>query len=290
MLILLMLFSVLTASGLFLLSAEALKLPSLAAEKAMLNTGKQDKTPSQAVEAWLMQGAARLSGKLRLDPYKAARLNSSLKAAGMGMTPELFQAYALVKAGAVLLGIIPCLLVFPLLSAAFVFLAVTLYFKEMKRPEERTAERRASLELELPRFAATVEQELGSSRDVLTILENYKQGAGQIFRDELDVLTADMRSSSYEAALARFEARFCSPMLSDVCRGLAGVLRGDDSAAYFQMLARDFKTLEIQRLKAQAQKIPGKIRVFSFLLLACFISMYFVVIGVTIYQSIGTMF
>jgi hypothetical protein len=83
-------------------------------------------------------------------------------------------------------------------------------------------------------------------------------------------VTADMRSSSYEAALTRSEARLNSPMLSDVVRGLIGVLRGDDSAVYFQMLAHDFKALELQRLKGQAQKIPPKIRVFSFVMLMCF--------------------
>jgi hypothetical protein len=104
------------------------------------------------------------------------------------------------------------------------------------------------------------------------------------------VLTADMRSSSYEAALTRFEARFNSPMLSDVVRGLIGVLRGDDSAVYFQMLSHDFKALELQRLKGRAQKIPPKIRVFSFVMLMCFLLTYMVIIAVQIMDSLGTMF
>ena len=59
------------------------------------------------------------------------------------------------------------------------------------------------VEGELPRFVATIHQELAASRDVLRILENYKKHAGPDFARELDVLTADMRSSSYEAALIR---------------------------------------------------------------------------------------
>ena len=96
----------------------------------------------------------------------------------------------------------------------------------------------------------------------------------QEFGEELGVLVADMRSSSYEAALTRFEARLNSPMLSDVVRGLIGVLRGDNSVVYFQMLAHDFKQLELQKLKSEAQKIPPKIRVFSFLMLMCFLLTY----------------
>ncbi len=60
------------------------------------------------------------------------------------------------------------------------------------------------------------------------MLEHYKENAGAAFR-ELDIVCADMRSSSYEAALTRFEARLNSPQLSDVVRGLIGVLRGERS-------------------------------------------------------------
>jgi tight adherence protein C len=47
-------------------------------------------------------------------------------------------------------------------------------------------------------------------------------------------------------------------MLSDITRGLIGVLRGDDGGMYFQMLAHDMKQLELQRLKAQAMKSRRK--------------------------------
>jgi len=99
-----------------------------------------------------------------------------------------------------------------------------------------------------------------------------------------------MRSSSYEAALTRFEARVNSPMLSDITRGLIGVLRGDDGSMYFQMLSHDMKQLELQRLKAQAMKIPPKIRVFSFVMLMCFLMTYMAIIGYEIIRSLSGMF
>ena len=79
-----------------------------------------------------------------------------------------------------------------------------------------------------------MEQELGASRDVLTILENYKRHAGPDFARELDVLTADMRSSSYEAALVRFEGRLASPMLSDIVRGSSASYAGMTGASIFR--------------------------------------------------------
>ena len=287
---LLVLFGVFLAAGLFFLVASFLKLPTIGTAKAMLNTGRREKKAARSVEAYLMTLAVRLARYIRMDEYKRGRVANILNATGMGMTPEVYQAYALTKAGAVLLGIIPCLLVFPLLSPVLVFMAVMVYFKETQKADEKLKAKRGQIESELPRFVATVEQELKTSRNVLGMLENFKKNAGQVFAGELDVLVADMRSSNYEAALVRFEARLNSPMLSDVVRGLVGVLRGDDGAMYFQMLAHDFKQLELQKLKIEAQKIPGKIRVFSFLMLMCFLLTYLAIIGYVILTSLGGMF
>lgn len=68
------------------------------------------------------------------------------------------------------------------------------------------------------------------------------------------------------------------------------MLRGDDGGMYFQMLAHDMKQLELQRLKAQAMKIPPKIRVFSFAMLMCFLMTYMAVIVYEIITSLGGMF
>ena len=208
----------------------------------------------------------------------------------MKETPEEFTAYAIIKSLLIGLAAIPCLLIFPLLAPIVLFLAVIVYFKEIRKADEKLSAKREKIEVELPRFVATITQELKASRDVLSILENYKKNAGEEFARELDIVTADMRSSSYEAALTRFESRLNSPMLSDITRGLIGVLRGDDGGMYFQMLSHDMKQLELQRLKAEALKIPPKIRVFSFLMLMCFLMMYMVIIVFEIIRSLGGMF
>jgi len=281
---------ILLAAGLFFVLSDILKLPTMKTAKAMLGSGKESKKAAKTIEAWIMSGAVRLSKYIRMDEYKQSRMANILKAAGYSMTPEVYTAYAITKAGAILLGVIPCLLLLPLVTPVLVILAVLTYFKETRKADERLKEKRDQIEGELPRFVATVEQTLKSSRDVLGMLENYKKNAGPAFVRELDVLTADMRSSSYEAAMTRFEARLNSPMLSDVVRGLIGVLRGDDSAVYFQMLAHDFKALELQRLKGQAQKIPPKIRIFSFVMLMCFLLTYMSIIALQILTSLGNMF
>lgn len=290
MTILILLFGILLAVGLFSILADILKLPRLATNKAMLSATKQQKEPAKNIEALLNGWAVVFAKHIPMDEYKKHRMKNTLNAAGMNQTPEEFVTFALLKSGLVVLGIIPCLLILPLLAPVLLFLAIMIYFKEIKKADEKLLAKREKIESELPRFVATITQELKASRDVLSILENFKKNAEEEFTYELDVLTADMRSSSYEAALTRFEARINSPMLSDITRGLISVLRGDDGAMYFQMLSHDMKQLELQRLKAQAMKIPPKIRVFSFLMLMCFMMTYVVIIVSEILRSLSGLF
>lgn len=287
---LLFLFGLFLALGLFFLAAAFLRLPTISTSKAMLGTTRQERKAAKTVETCLMSAAVGLSKYIRMDEYKKSRMGNVLKASGMNMTPEVFQAYALVKSGAVLLGVIPCVFLMPLMSAFVVVIAILLYFKEIQKADERLRAKREEIEGELPRMVATIEQELKASRNVIGMLERFRGNAGAALAGELDILLADMRSSNYEAALTRFEARLNSPMLSDVVRGLIGVLRGDDSAVYFQMLSHDFKQMELQRLKAEAQKIPPKIRVFSFVMLVCFLLTYLAIICYVALQSLGGMF
>ena len=287
---LLFLFGLFLALGLFFLAASLLHLPTIGAAKAMLGTAKQERKGAKTLETCFMILAVRLSHYIRMDEYKKSRMGNVLKASGMNLTPEVYQAYALVKAGTVLLAVIPCAILMPLLVPVVVVLALLLYFKEGQKADEKLKAKREEIEGELPRMVATIEQELKASRNVIGMLERFKGNAGPALTWELDILLADMRSSNYEAALTRFEARLNSPMLSDVVRGLIGVLRGDDSSVYFQMLAHDFKQIELQRLKAQAQKIPPKIRVFSFVMLVCFLLTHLAIICYVALESLGGMF
>nr|WP_312215898.1 secretion protein F [Clostridioides sp.] len=287
---LILLFGTLLASGLFFILADILKLPSLATQKAMLSAFKQNRKSTKSIDAIINGWAVRIAKFIPIDEYKKRRMKNTLNAAGMNQTPEEFIAVAVIKSGLIVLVVIPSLIILPLLAPILLFLAVLIYFKEIKKADEKLSVKKEKIEIELPRFVATITQELKASRDVLAILENFKRNAGEDFANELDILTADMRSSSYEAALTRFEARIDSPMLSDITRGLISVLRGDDGAIYFQMLAHDMKQLELQRLKAKAMKIPPKIRVFSFTMLMFFLITYMAIIGYEIIRSLNGMF
>jgi hypothetical protein len=231
-----------------------------------------------------------MSRFIRMDAYKRRRMEAVLKSAGIKLTPETFAARAFVKAGFAALGVVPALLVFPILAPVLAFLAITIYFRETGSADAALKHKREEIDYELPRFVATVSQSLKSSRDVLTIMEKYRQNAGPEMKSELDITIADMQSGNLETALARWESRLGSSMLSDVTRGLVGVIRGDNNATYFELLTHDFKQLEIQRLKLIAMKRPGKIRKYSFYMLACFMLMYLGILFIEIMNAFKMLF
>ncbi len=290
MTIYIILFGILLGFGMFFIIADIVKLPKLATQKAIITASNSSNKKASSLDALLGNLSIKLSKILSINEYKQTRLKNILFAAGINKTPEEYMASSIIKAMITGIWVIPCLYIFPIGSPVLLVFAIMVYFKEINSADKMLSEKREIVETELPRFVATITQELQNSRDILKILENFKQNTNEVFSKELDILTADMRSSSYESALTRFESRLNSPMLSDIVRGLISVLRGDDSIVYFQMLSHDMKMLELQRLKLQAMKIPPKIRKFSFVMLMCFLMTYLVIILFEIVWSMSTMF
>lgn len=282
----LILFTLCLAAGLYLILAELFKVPTYKASKAILGMSKKNKKKSKNSDAFIMELAAKLAKILPMDEYKRLKLTATLKSAEISMTAEVYMAQAMVKAGMVFVCVIPCLLIVPIVSPVFVIIGMGVYFSQSTKADKLVQARRADIEYELPRFVATLTQELVASRDVLSILETYQKHAGKAMKNELNITVADMRTGNFEGALTRFEARVSSAMLSDVVRGLIGVLRGDDGVVFFRMLSHDMKQLELQRLKRLALERPPKIRKYSFMLLACMLIVYMGVMG---YQVLGTM-
>ncbi|MCI8392232.1 MAG: secretion protein F [Roseburia sp.] len=284
--LILMSFAVFFAAGSYLILAGVCRIPTYRTSRAILTVGRRQKKQARSPDAVIMELAGKLSTVLPMDDYKRRKLTVILRSAEISMAPELYMAQAYVKAGLVLSGMIPCLLIMPLLFPVFLILGVGIFFSESGRAEKLVKKRREEIEFELPRFVATITQELMASRDILSMLETYQKNAGPALKNELAITTADMRTGNYEAALVRLEGRVSGAMMSDVVRGLIGCIRGDDGVTFFRMLSHDMKQLEVQRLKKLALERPPKIRRYSFLILACMLMIYMGVMG---YQILGTM-
>ncbi len=276
--------------GLFLILADFFRVPFFKTSKAINNIAKRQKKKTSTLDIWLGDLAMWISKRLRINEFKRMQLETDLRSAGVNLSPEMHIANSIVKS--MLIGIlaIPVLFIFPLLSPVIVVLAVMMYFKASKGVADKIKEKRRRIEYELPRFVSHIEKTLKHNRDVLYILDSYKKNSGYELGEELEITIADMRSGNYEAALTRFESRVGSSMLSDVTRGLIGVLRGDETDVYWAGLGVKFSDYQRQLLKQQAQKIPSKVKRLSMCLLFCFMLIYIVVIGMEIMTSVGVLF
>ncbi len=276
--------------GLFFILADVYAIPYYKTSKAVESLSKLQKEKTSGLDLWLGGIASWLADRLPMDPFKRSQLEADLRTAQMDVTPEMFRANAIVKAMLVGVMAIPMAFIFPLLCPVVLFLAVFLYNMEIKSVSKRIQGKRAKIEYELPRLVFNIEKTLKHNRDVLYMLESYSKTAGPEMKHELDITAADMRSGNYEAAITRLESRVGSSMMSDVCRGLIGVLRGDDTEMYWASLAIKFSDAQRQQLRIQAQQVPRKVKRLSMCLLICFMLIYVVVILAQIVNSLGVLF
>lgn len=273
------------------LSCAFVDIPTGRTSKMMMLARKQQSAKKEKLlDVYITKIAVLLAPLLQLDKLKRSRLQTALAIAGLELTPEVYTARAWVTAGAVGICAVPMAFLMPLLSPVLVGLAVTLWFSTYYAAFDFVRKRRKLIESEIPRFALAIGQNLENDRDVLKMLSSYRRVAGRDFAAELDQTIADMKTGNYENALLRFETRIGSPMLSDVVRGLIGVLRGDDQRMYFKMICFDMRQIEQNNLKKEAAKRPRKIQRYSMMMLVCIMIIYLVVLCTEVINSLGVFF
>ena len=272
------------------LTCAIVDVPTKKTSRMMMLAQKQRGVKDEKLfDVYITKIAALFAPFLRLDKLKRNKLQTAITITGLSISPEVYTARAWVMAGLTALCALPMALLFPLAVPVLIGLAVALWFSTYYAAFDFVKKRRKRMEWEIPRFALTIGQNLENDRDVLKILTSYRRVAGTEFGAELDQTIADMRTGNYENALIHFETRIGSPMLSDVVRGLVGVLRGDDQRMYFKMICFDMRQIEQNNLKKEAAKRPKKIQSYSMMMLICII-VYLVVLSTEVPGSLGAFF
>ena len=284
------LIAAIAAIGLGCILADVFKIPKYPVSKAITSLGKRKNKKTNPLDIWLGDLANLIASKLKLNEYKRLQLKIDLESADMTLSPEQYVANAIVKALFIGAFAIPFLFFAPIISAIVVAIAVVIYFSEYKKVGNVIKEKRRQIEAELPRLVSNIDKTLVHSRDVLGILDSYREHAGEELRRELDITVADMRSGNYEVALTRLESRVGSSMMSDVTRGLVSVIRGDKTDVYWGNLVLKFSDYQRTLLKNEANKAPKRVRKLSMALLFCFMLVYVAVIGQVLLSSLGGMF
>lgn len=277
-------------TALYYLTCAFADVPTRKTSRMMLMAQRQGKRRENIFDVYAAKVSSKIAPYVRLDKMKRALLERTLKIAGNSLTPECYVAKAWVIAGTVALCAVPMAFLIPLMVPVLIGVAVALWFSTYYMAFDYVKKRRKRMEKEIPRFALSIGQSLENDRDVLKILTSYRRIAGKEFGVELDQTVADMKTGNYEQALLHLEARVDSPLLSDVTRGLIGVLRGDDQRMYFQMITFDMRQIEQNDLKKEAAKRPRLIQRYSMMMLLCIIMIYMVVLCVEVFDSLGVFF
>ena len=280
----------LAAIGLGWILADVLKIPKYPVSKAITSLGKRKNRKTNPLDIWLGDLANLIASRLRLNEYKRLQLKIDLDSADMTLSPEQYVANAIVKSLFIGVFAVPFLFFAPIISLLIAVVSVVIYFSEYRKVSRVIKEKRRRIEYELPRLVSNIDKTLVHSRDVLGILDSYREHAGEDLRRELDITVADMRSGNYEVALTRLESRVGSSMMSDVTRGLISVIHGDKTDVYWGNLVLKFSDYQRTLLKNEANKAPKRVRKLSMALLFCFMLIYVVVIGQVLLSSLGGMF
>lgn len=277
------------ASGLYLILADLFRIPTIKSSQAINNIAKRQRETTGVLDVWLGNAAIWLSKHIKLNEFKREELETDLRTAQMDITPEMFRANAIVKSGLFLVVSIPFFFFMPILGAVIAGASLILYFVNVRSISGRIKVHRRKIENDLPRLVATIEKKLTHERGILSIIESFIPSAGPELARELEITTADIRSGNEEAAITRLEARVGSPMMSDVCRGFITMIHGDTADVYWQSIGQKFADIQRNRLRAEANKIPGKVRKLSMCMLICFMLIFIVVIAVEIVGSMGSL-
>jgi hypothetical protein len=273
--------------GLYNLVVSAGKVPPYGKLKALYLAARENKSDTGRAETYINLLADDLAKLLPAGQTRRRETKErDLRLIGGPASYNVFISRIILKSAIILLPGIVCLFLLPILAPVFAAICVFYALAEYRKPAKLLTAKRSAIEDELPRFCLTVTQRLKRDRDVLAMFRDYRKTSGEHLQRELDITISDMSSGSIEIALERLDRRVGSGMLSDIVRGLLGVIRGDNDIIYFEFLSHDFKAIEISRLKTEVGKRPGKVKKYSFLLLGCVFALYSVVL---VYALLGAL-
>ena len=209
----------------------------------------------------------RVLNYTKIDELKKKKLEKTLFLANIDRKPEEYVAEGLANLIYYIIISLLLALIHPLMMIIIFGYSFFVYNKHKKFPYTQISLNKVLIESELYRFVTTIEQELLIDTDVVRIIEAFKNRTNDVFRKHLERCLTEMRTSNEISALKKLETRINSPMLSDVCRGLIALSRGENNREYFSRLTTSFKSLYINQKRKEASLLPDKTKKYEFLLL-----------------------
>lgn len=278
----------LAAVGIYIIGV--LNCPGVYAPAAVALRKRAPKKLSQT-ELAVTTIVQKIAPLLDLDPIKRTRLAEELKSLGYNESPEMYHAKALSRGFVMSFMGVPLIALSPLIGVigmALVFWRT--YSLQEKKLQHELEKRKRRIERELPQFAGTIRQSLNSTHDVIAILESYRKVCGASLKNEIDRTLNDMKTGNPERAVKALESRVNSAELSQLTRGLVGVLRGDDQRIYFDMLTDEFRKAQDAAVARELINRPGKLLPNIVMLFGCIVLLVGVALGLYLKVQMGIYF
>lgn len=189
------------------------------------------------------------------------KMNEDLARADIPFNAKEYYAKAILSAfGGVFVALMGASMNSTLLVVGGLLMCVYLFFKNYDQLKDTLKNKYAILENEIPQFIRSIESGLHTDRDIIRVLERYNRIASPAMRSELEVLLADMQSSSVQRALMRFDNRMNSAEISRLVAALVEIDRGVDATMTLQYLAQDMTTLHRSLIQKELDKRPGQMK------------------------------
>lgn len=292
MIVSIIVFIVLSLGAFWLINSLQLKA-TFSAKSAVMARGSTRLTLTNRVTK---KFAAIIAQHITLDDYKRETLEQNLLLLQISQSPEEYTATRIGQAIIFSLcgfGLLP-LIVFipaawPIVPIACIAIWAASYFFGGKKLNNKIADRKTKIEIELPNFANTIRQALNTTHDVMQIFKAYRKVCGAQLRDEIDKTLNDMYTGNTERALADFDRRINSAKLSELIRGLISVNRGDDQRVFFDILAHDYQLSAEDAITRSIAKSSDKLKPYSFLCVGCMLMMYVAGMGGAMYQQLSNL-
>lgn len=283
------LFVILVFMSLFLILGHIFKAPSLRQSKTIKKSAmKKEKTNyiSLAVDGI----AGSIYRLIPVSPVSAIKLSNALNSVSMNMSVKRYLATPVAYMILLTPVIIGTYFLHPIICGAIFLIAVIIFVKEYNYVYDLQRDKKTQIESELLQFTSLISHSIKNDRDILRLLDKFKEATNSYFNREINITVADMRSGNYESALKHLETRVGSIHLSEVIRGLISANNGIDTVNYFENLVMKFTELEKQRLQAIANSKKPKIARMTFAVMMCFLGFVFTILGSVLAENLKTLF
>ena len=261
------LFVSLISYGVYNILLEIAKTPNKKYETMFSSFGWSEEKQKLKKQQFTINLATKLAKFINIDDYTKSSIREKLYAVGDNITPEFYIARSIVANWQFIVVAFIGYFINPIISLVCVGIYISQTISTYKYLDVLVEQKKKAIESEIPKFLSYLTQGLVYNKNIIDLFERYKNVAGDILKNELQITIAGMNTGNQEDALLKFSSRINSSDLDKVLKTLINVVKGDNTIEYLKDLSKEMKAKENEILKRRANEIPDKMNKYMTLLL-----------------------